>query len=208
MSINTHGTIPHCKSMLATRFTIHILRYLDSVAAPQPAPSAARGKLPAARSARTADKTDERQADGTNSDHPAAPGSLWGRVWVLPRRLLPSGRTRRDRRHTRVDPCRPRDWVAGARAHWGPFSLSLERRSWSWRNRGGCGWCRCQLQSVTQISRVKPLALRQWSSCYRFRRSRRHCSGHSSRRGKADPRLGAAVQIFDCSGLLCFLTIL
>src|SRR5690349_13569675 len=49
-------------------------------------------KAASRRSARIADKTDERQTDGTISDHPAARGSLRGRVWVLPRRLLPSRR--------------------------------------------------------------------------------------------------------------------
>src|SRR5271169_1932589 len=86
-------------------------------------------KAASRRSARIADKPDERQTDGTDSDHPAARGSLWRWVWVLPRRLLPSRRPRRDRRHTRVDPCRPRDRVAGARAHRGPLALSFERAS-------------------------------------------------------------------------------
>src|SRR3984893_3151832 len=125
MSINTHGTIPHCKSMLATRSIIHILDTLtrSPLHSRLDRPS---WKAASRRSARIADKTDERQTDGTNSDHRAARGSLWRRVWVLPRRLLPSRRTRRDRRHTRVDPCRPRDRVVGARAHRGPLSVSFE----------------------------------------------------------------------------------
>ena len=37
-------------------------------------------KAASRRSARIADKTDERQTDGIGSDHPAARGSLWRRV--------------------------------------------------------------------------------------------------------------------------------
>ena len=128
VSISTHGTNTHCKSMLAARPIIHIFRHLDSVAAPQPARSPYL-KAASRRSARIADNTNERQTYGTNSDHSAARGSLWRRVWVLPRRLLPSRRTRWDRRHTRVDPRRPRDRVAGARAHRWPLFLSFERDS-------------------------------------------------------------------------------
>src|SRR5689334_21147252 len=94
-------------------------------------------KAASRRSARIADKTDERQTDGTISDHPAARGSLRGRVWVLPRRLLPSRRARRDRRHTRIGPGRPRDRMAGARAYRGPLSLSYERPSLVMCNRAG-----------------------------------------------------------------------
>src|ERR1700757_4314501 len=104
MGTNTHGTISHCESMLATRPIIF-------------------GYLFGRRSARLADRLMKNKTDGTDSDHPAARGSLWRRVWVLPRRLLPSRRTCRDRRHTRVGPGRPGDRVAGARAHRWPLSL-------------------------------------------------------------------------------------
>jgi hypothetical protein len=69
-----------------------------------------------------ADKPDERRTDGTNSDYRAALASLWRRVWVLPRRLLSSRRTSRDRRHTRADPRRPRYRMAGLRARRVPLS--------------------------------------------------------------------------------------
>ena len=131
MSINTHGIIPHCKSMLSTRSIIHIFRHLDFRSPLHSRLDRPYWKAASRRSARIADNTDERQTDGINSDHPAARASLWRWVWVLPRRLLPSRRTRWDRRRSRVDPCRPRDRVAGARAHRGPLSLSFERSSWS-----------------------------------------------------------------------------
>src|SRR5271165_3348607 len=128
MGINTHGIIPHCKSMLATRPTIQIFDTLtwSPLHNRLDRPS---WKAASRRSARIAGNTDERQTDGINSDHPAARAPLRRRVWVLPRWLLPSRWTRRDWRHTRVDPCRPRDRVASARAHWGSLSLSFERAS-------------------------------------------------------------------------------
>src|SRR4029077_9556034 len=129
MSINTHGIIPHCKSMLSTRSIIHIFRHLDFRSLLHSRLDRPYSKAASRRSARIADNTDERQTDGINSDHPAARASLWRWVWVLPRRLLPSRRTRWDRRRSRVNPCRPRDRVAGARAHRGPLLLSFERAS-------------------------------------------------------------------------------
>src|SRR6201990_2744421 len=146
---------------------------------------------------------DERQTDGTYSDHPAARGSLRGRVWVLPRRLLPSRRARWDRRHTRVGPGRPRDWVAGARAHWRPLSLNSREPRWSWR--------------IAQERIMQTLAHRP---CARSL-GRAACAAllvialsSFAVPGAAVSAIvpegawfidgtGAAVQIFDCSGQLC-----
>jgi hypothetical protein len=139
------------------------LRHLSSVAAPQPARSAS-WKAVGRRSARTADKPDERQTNGADSNHPAARSSLWRWVWVLPGRLLPSRRTCRNWRRTRVDPCRPRDRVAGARAHRGPLSLSFERPSWSRRNRAGENCADARSSPLRRLA----LVLRHWSSCYRL----------------------------------------
>ena len=126
MSINTHGTI-HCKPMLSTRHLVYF-RFLSWQGRHSTAGSIGpSGRLQTPLG--IADDTDERPTDGTGSDHPAARDPLWRRVWVLPRRLLPSTRARWDRRHTRVGPGRPRDRVAGARAPRGPLSLSFERGS-------------------------------------------------------------------------------
>ena len=134
--------------MLSTRSIIHIFRHLDFGSLLHSRLDRPYWKAACRRSARIVDNTDERQTDGTNSDHPAARASLWRRVWVLPRRLLPSRRTRWDRRRSRIDPCRPRDRVAGARAHRKPLLLSFERAS----------------LVMAQIGCVEPLAPLCWSS--------------------------------------------
>src|ERR1700682_5043508 len=112
MSKTTHGSTPHCVSMLSIRHTI-----LDSWLPFYSRRSAIVESCQRSLGARLPTKTNERQTDGTDSDHRAARGSLWRRVWLLPRRLLPPRRTRGDRRHTRVDPGR------------GPLALSFEGAS-------------------------------------------------------------------------------
>src|SRR5271169_6649291 len=77
--------------------------------------------------ARVAVLADERQTHGTDSDHHSTLSAVRRRVWILPRRLLPSRRTHRDRRHTRPDPRRPRDRLAGARAHRRRLFISPEK---------------------------------------------------------------------------------
>src|SRR6201984_975269 len=201
MSINTHGIIPHCKSMLATRPTIHVLDTLSWL------PLHSRlvrlsGKAASRRSARIADKTDERQTDGTNSDHPAARGSLRGRIWVLPRRLLPSRRARWDRRHTRIGPGRPRDRMAGARAYRGPLSLSFERPSRVVCNRAGG-----TVQTLAHRSCARSL---RRAACTALLVIALSSFAVPSAAVSAIVPEGewfidgaAAVQIFDCSGQLC-----